>query len=430
MVRTHAVGSETHPDVEVGMKKIVAILIMCVCAAAVSAQNPRKSVGVSDIKFTRLDDTVAVSFMLNAGKRSTSGERDLIVRPVLVHGDMQLELRSVTIRGWRMKAIEKRYAMTAGRKAEPSKDWVMEAGRSFRYGIAMPWEPWMSGADLVLRGATVGDGRTVATNIGTAASNVLSQEQHVDMVAVEDPTPVQTTITTRMTVGEQMSERYNFIAPVSELGRMAELVRVPTPRTYEEWFKQSDQSTMSLNPQGEVIREIFGEERKGSVPIYFEVGSSRLDRNYMSNNASLVELVSAVRALDNANGAKVVAVVIAGFASPEGKVDANDKLAWDRAMVVRSFLLSNTGIDPAVLRVYNGRADWIGLRRAVSQSDMSSRNAIMNIIDTVPIWDGEQQVGRLGELMRLNRGNPYKYMRDHIFPELRSAAYIKVFYEE
>ena len=35
----------------------------------------------------------------------------------------------------------------------------------------------------------------------------------------------------------------------------------------------------------------------------------------------------------------------------------------------------------------------------------------------------------LGLLMKLNGGKPYHYMKQHFFPKLRNAGYIKVFYE-
>jgi len=54
---------------------------------------------------------------------------------------------------------------------------------------------------------------------------------------------------------------------------------------------------------------------------------------------------------------------------------------------------------------------------------------VLNIIDTVPVWDATKNVGRLGLIMQLNQGKTYEYMKRHFFPKLRNAGYIKVFYE-
>jgi hypothetical protein len=54
---------------------------------------------------------------------------------------------------------------------------------------------------------------------------------------------------------------------------------------------------------------------------------------------------------------------------------------------------------------------------------------VLEIIDTTPIWDPQNGDGRENALRRLNGGATYRYMLRNFFPELRHAAYIKVFYE-
>lgn len=60
---------------------------------------------------------------------------------------------------------------------------------------------------------------------------------------------------------------------------------------------------------------------------------------------------------------------------------------------------------------------------------MDFRQQVLHIIDTAPGWDAKKKVGRLGLLMEFNGGKPYHYMKQHFFPKLRNAGYIKVFYE-
>ena len=47
-----------------------------------------------------------------------------------------------------------------------------------------------------------------------------------------------------------------------------------------------------------------------------------------------------------------------------------------------------------------------------------------HIIDTYGVYQGREV-----ELMRLKGGRPYNYMFEHFFPLLRSAGYIRIFYE-
>ena len=54
---------------------------------------------------------------------------------------------------------------------------------------------------------------------------------------------------------------------------------------------------------------------------------------------------------------------------------------------------------------------------------MSDKEDILRIIDDVPILKGREV-----RLMKLNQGIPYRYMKEHFFPKLRRAGYIKVYY--
>jgi hypothetical protein len=153
-----------------------------------------------------------------------------------------------------------------------------------------------------------------------------------------------------------------------------------------------------------------------------------IDRNFGDNNRNLVELISAVRALVAAEDARIERVVIAGFASPEGSSALNDRLAHDRAMSVKEFLVSNSAIDPRTIRIINGGVDWTGLRELIEQSDIYSKWRMIDIIDNTPVWDSHRRVGRHGQLMRLEGGVPYRQISREFFPLLRQAAYIKVYY--
>jgi hypothetical protein len=169
--------------------------------------------------------------------------------------------------------------------------------------------------------------------------------------------------------------------------------------------------------------------REGSISVYFRQGDHAIDRNFGDNNRNLVELISAVRALSQADDSSIARIVIAGFASPEGATALNERLAHDRAVAIKEFLAGNSDVDPRTIEIYNGAVDWMGLKDLVEQSDIYRKHRIVDIIEHTPVWDGYRNVGRLGELMRLDDGEPYRYMAREFFPLLRQAAYIKVYYE-
>ena len=225
--------------------------------------------------------------------------------------------------------------------------------------------------------------------------------------------------------GERLSVRYPFIEPVSSFESVGQtsdrdLFDYNMPLNLGKGLTASNQNK---------IDNFLNQAREGSISVYFRQGKYDIDRFYLDNNTNLVELVSVVRTLSTSNDSRIIRIVIAGFASPEGSLALNDRLAWDRAVAVKSFLVANSDVDPKIINIYNGSVDWIGLREMVADSDMFRKHSIIDIIDNTPIWDATRKVGRHGELMRLDDGSQYRFMLREFFPRLRQAAYIKVYFE-
>jgi hypothetical protein len=122
--------------------------------------------------------------------------------------------------------------------------------------------------------------------------------------------------------------------------------------------------------------------------------------------------------------------VIVGFSAPEGALDEKETFAMERAAATRDFITANSRVDPAVISIYNGSVDWTTLRTLVSKSNMPEKYKVLAIIDNVPAWGNVRNKGRLAQLMELNGGEEFRYMRDVFFPQLRqTGAYVKVYYE-
>lgn len=206
-----------------------------------------------------------------------------------------------------------------------------------------------------------------------------------ETVVVEEP----------ISTGDKLARSYPYIAPYAEYGNPAEFT---------------------------------AEERGQAITVYFAQGSHTLSEHYGDNRQALTDLMASIRILEKSADSEVAAVVVAGFSSPEGDSRNNEGLAARRAEALKSYILARSGIHSAQIGVHAGGIDWQGLRMLVEASDMPSRGAILDIIDNTPVWDARRQVGRHGELMRLDGGDPYRYMLREFFPKLRNAAYIKVYY--
>ena len=234
------------------------------------------------------------------------------------------------------------------------------------------------------------------------------------------------TAPSRDTEGDKWSRHFTFVEPYQGF-QMAlkksyseELFDYNMPLNLTRGINRTQQSNLD---------RFIDENRESALPIIFRQGSYNVERFYAYNNISIVDLISAIRAIQSSDDSYVRLVVIAGFASPEGSFLANDRLAWERAVSVKDIILNNTNLSNKNVSIYNGSVDWRGLYRLVSDSDMYHKYQVLNIIDFAPAWSDTRHDNRLEELKKLAGGEPYKYMLNHIFPLLRNTAYIKVYYE-
>lgn len=400
------------------MKKILlalTVVFFTIGAAQAQKQDRDKSVNVSDIELVQSDGYVAVTFKFHAGKKVTQKDYNLVINPVLQNGWNQLQLPSIVVRGKRSKVSEERHALVAGYQTYDQRPFYTANGQTLDYGIVIPYEAWMSGSQLVFQGVSVGCCSATEAGMSMIADNLLYAEPEIEIEIVE--------VREKLTGGDRMARQFAFVVP----NEQAETKKKSSSQFDYNMPLRLGQG-MTTARQNEVDRFVE-ETREGSLSILFRQGKREIDRNFADNNRALVELVSTVRAIHESEDSRIVRIVIAGFASPEGTLAFNDRLAWDRAVAVKTFLTANSGIKPEMVSIYNGSVDWMGLRELVAQSDMYEKYRIMEIIDNTPIWDSYRKVGRHGELMRLNSGTPYRYMLANFFPRLRQAAYIKVYYE-
>jgi outer membrane protein OmpA-like peptidoglycan-associated protein len=385
------------------MKKIyIAISVLLVSLGNLSAQTDPRSIEADSIRMIRTSDSVTVSFTLRTGKRATRPNYDLVINPVIKNGDNKEQLPPIVVQGRRSKVIGARHELAGGQRHHEQKPVYVHPGESLNYTATLPYENRMRGSELVFEGVNIGCCSSAVVELGTVADNILHAEPQIETKMI------QTTVSVPRTTGERLSRQQSFIAPASEF----------------ELIEQTPGDNRAA------LERIITENRHGSISVLFEKGISVIDRGFADNNQKLVELVSSVRTLLDAGDTAIAAIVIAGFSSPEGSSEINDRLAEYRAIAVKEFLTKNSRVDPKVIRIFNAGADWDGLRELVEGSEHGWKQRALDIIagrstgeDPLPNED------RLSGLKGLDGGEPYRYMLANFFPVLRQASYIKVYYE-
>ena len=162
--------------------------------------------------------------------------------------------------------------------------------------------------------------------------------------------------------------------------------------------------------------------------VYFANRSYLVDDLFGENPTLLKGVIDAINIINAADDCRVTRVVLLGNSSPDGESQFNYKLSRSRANELKKYIVRLTNLKPTLIETHNGMIDYDGLYRLVGNSDMDDKSAVMDIIKNCPIWDPKQKVGRKGELMRLNKGDTYRYMEKHFFKKLRNVS-VMVYYE-
>lgn len=374
------------------MKKIILLLIASLACVCAQAQWDADKIQVSGTSVSRAGEKALVSFSADIAPRAVKSNRTLAYLPVITDGEYQVELPAILISGKRAQKKVQRYEWVSGRVIDYQYTVSAQAGDVFRYRASVPYQPWMEGADLMLEGLEWGCCSAESSPNVLLASGILPGQPKVEApIVVVEPAPEP--VPAPQTTGDTMAETFSFVIPASE------------------WNENEP---------------VYDEDREKALIVYYRQGRNVIEPGYGENRMILTNLVAAVNTIVESADSDVERIVVAGFASPEGAFEVNDRLAWNRAVSVKSYILENTEIGADRITLYNGSEDWRGLRALVAGSAMPEKLQVLNIIDNVPLGEGSKQ--RLNEIKRLNGGSTYQYLLDHYFPKLRNGAFIRVYY--
>lgn len=167
------------------------------------------------------------------------------------------------------------------------------------------------------------------------------------------------------------------------------------------------------------------EESQGSVRIYFKQGSQYVDKNYMNNNKELDRLASLLETYMQENGMGGGVISVSAFASPEGSIQVNEKLANARAQAVVDLLGKRVGGD-ILYKIDHTGIDWHSLIAEVEANDkVPHRNEVLDILKNTPetsVVNGKTIDERNRQLQKLHGGESYRWLLKNVYPRLRYAA--------
>lgn len=310
---------------------------------------------------------VTVSFDVDTDIRNLPSNRKEIIMPYIYNGKDTLYLDIMEVYGKGRYKRERQVNHIAG-----DVDWELGEnqymkGNIYTYTAQVPLKRWMKSANLGIRRQLV----------GCACEEDLEDENLAENVELfEEP---------------QLPPR-----------RIPDYVIVDAGR---EWD--------------------FGQDE---LEIIFKVSKIEIDSTVFNNEITFGKILEAVDKIHSNPHYKIDKIEVAGYASPEGRPRFNKWLGENRAKALINYIISHRPeyeLSMEDFRIVNGEENWQGLRRILSQSDMEQKDDVIAVIDDETLSGEQKKI----KIKSMDRGKVWKQMLKDIYPHLRCARYLAVYYD-
>lgn len=190
--------------------------------------------------------------------------------------------------------------------------------------------------------------------------------------------------------------------------KVAEVIEAPV--IVEKPVEESQPEIVEQTPVTQV--------KKGKAFIDYRVGQTAIDPSYGQNRQELQKITTQIEEIVNHPGRTVTRITITAYASPEGTFYDNLRLTEKRAEAMKQHIRSICPLPLSSFTIVAAGEDWKELERLVSESDLKQKEQILTIIRETGVFDGRET-----KLMNLSGGEPYRQMKNTLFPLLRRTEY-------
>lgn len=322
---------------------------------------------ITNESMTHDGTVVTVSFDVDTDVKGLPSNRKEVLLPYIYNGKDTLWLDVMEVYGKGRYKRERQVNHINGDKDWELGDNQMLKGGIYHYTAQVPLKRWMKSANLTIRRQLV----------GCACEKELEDENLREGVAL-------------------------FEEPALPARRIPEYVLADAKR---EWD--------------------FGQDELG---ITFKVSKIEIDSTVFDNEVTFGKILAAVDKIFSNPHYKLEKIEVAGYASPEGRPSFNSWLGKNRAKALINYIIEHRpqyNLTVNDFKIRNGEENWLGLRNALLESDIEEKDRVLAIIDNKEIPDELKK----DKIKWIDHGRTWKKMLDEIYPHLRCARYLAVYYD-
>ena len=164
------------------------------------------------------------------------------------------------------------------------------------------------------------------------------------------------------------------------------------------------------------------------LEIVFKVSKVEIDSSVFDNEVTFGKILEAVDKIHSNPLYRIDKLHVAGYASPEGPKGFNRWLGINRAKALINYIISQRpeyGLKAENFEIHNGEENWVGLKKVLAESQMAHKDDVIEIIDNPGLTSGAKKTA----IKALYDGKVWTDMLNRIYPKLRSARYLAVYYD-
>ena len=340
-------------------------MIMTIVLAAGFIMNLNAQSKITNDRIEQNGDYVVVTFDVATEDNSIPKNRKEVILPYLYNGKDTLYLDPLEVYGKNRFKRERQEYHIAG-----DKDWELGEnqimkGEVYQYAAQTNLKRWMQPAQLGIKRQMVG-------------------------CACDDDMP------------DEMLGQFAFREPELPPRRIPSPVLADASRQWE-----------------------MGDDE---LEIIFKVSKIQIDSSVFNNEVTFGKILAAVDKIYSNPNFKVEKIQVAGYASPEGRPSFNNWLGENRAKALIDYIINHRpqyGLTRNHFEMVNGDENWAGLKRLLKGSNIEEKDEVIAIIDDSTLA-GEQKKTKI---KAMDYGRVWKKMLDEIYPHLRCARYLAVYYD-
>lgn len=167
------------------------------------------------------------------------------------------------------------------------------------------------------------------------------------------------------------------------------------------------------------VEAVKNRSEEGRAYLDFPVNQTKIIPDYRRNPSELANIKNTVDIVKNDANTTITEIDITGYASPEGRYEANARLAQGRAEALKNYVMSEYGFKNELFRVNSVPEDWAGLREYVAGGGSPFKQELLSIIDK----EEKNCDLKEGRIKALDGGKVYASLLQDCYPALRHSDY-------